>query len=64
MSEASLSPALTDAALRLAGVWPEEWLCPVCGAVVPDEHLTPGSERPPLHEHHGRASALVPRAQL
>lgn len=43
---------------------PVEWLCPVCGAVVADELLTPGSPRPPLHEHHGHSVAFIPRAQL
>ena len=39
---------------------PEEWLCPVCGAVVADRDVA--DARPPLHEHRGRAVALIGRA--
>jgi hypothetical protein len=62
VSEPRLSSPLVDAALRLAGVYPENWLCPVCGAVVPDELLD--DRRPPRHEHYGRRVELVPRAEM
>jgi hypothetical protein len=57
-----LDNGLIDSALRLAGVHPDEWLCPVCGAVVPDELLD--GERPPVHQHYGHPVELVARAQL
>jgi len=63
MTAASLSPQLVRAALRLAGARPDEWLCPVCGAVVADDSLD-GDQVQPIHVHRGRRVALVPRAQL
>ena len=63
-----LSEGLTRSALRLAGARPDEWLCPVCGAVVRDCDLIPGVHAPgidpPVHEHHGRYVDLIWRAQL
>jgi hypothetical protein len=59
-----LSPKLTHAALRLAGARPQNWLCPVCGTVMPDELIADDVEGPPLHEHHGHPVALIPRAEL
>lgn len=62
--EPHLSPELTDAALRVSGLHPENWLCPVCGAVIRDDLLAPGFTRPPFHRHHDRPIALIPRAEL
>jgi hypothetical protein len=59
---AHLSDELTDSALRLAGVYPQEWLCPVCGEVLQDEQLQ--VKRPPRHVHRNRVIELIPRAQL
>ena len=56
-----MSAGLTDAALRLA-VYPDEWLCPVCGAVVADELVR--GDRPPVHEHYGHAIEFVDRRRL
>jgi hypothetical protein len=75
VTELRLSPELTATALRLAGARPDEWLCPVCGDVVPDsagvrkslcktktaDELLCG---PPVHEHRGRVVELIPRASL
>lgn len=58
----ALSPSLIDAALRLAGAWPESWLCPVCGAVIRDIDLA--GDRPPVHEHYGHAVAFVQRPEM
>jgi hypothetical protein len=62
MTEPTLSSDLTDAALRLAGIYPEEWLCPTCGEVVADELVR--GDRPPVHEHYGHPIEFVERAQL
>jgi hypothetical protein len=58
-----LSPALVRSALRLSGARPQEWLCPVCGAVVADELLSLDCDRP-VHEHYGHAVVFIERAQL
>jgi hypothetical protein len=59
-----LSPKLTHAALRLAGARPENWLCPVCGAVLRDDLIADDFDGPPFHEHHGHPVELIPRAEL
>jgi hypothetical protein len=64
VSDPVLSAALTDAAFRLAGLYPAEWLCPVCGAFVRDEDLIAGSPRPPVHEHYRHQVEFVERPQL
>jgi hypothetical protein len=38
---------------------PEQWLCPVCGAVVDAANVLP--PLPPVHLHYGRPVRLVPR---
>jgi hypothetical protein len=41
------------------GARPQEWLCPVCGAVIADDQVA--DEDDLRHEHYGRAVELVPR---
>jgi len=57
------SPAATLADMsRAARPRAENWLCPVCGAVIRDDLI--GDPPPPKHEHHGRVIDLIPRAEL
>lgn len=57
MPEPALSPELESLALRLAGLRPDRWLCPVCGQDVADQDVA--DQSPPLHQHHGRRVELI-----